>query len=112
MGKQSGRHRDDLNGVAGISSLLDSAASDHDPLDGIPQPRHSCGVTITIDLEQMTVPERVHVMEQLWDSLLQDHAHLESPAWHRDVLEQRRQRIESGAARFLTIEELKKLKSA
>ena len=59
----------------------------------------------------MTVPERVHVMEQLWDSLLQDQNRLESPTWHRDVLEQRRRRIESGDAHFLTIEELKKLKS-
>lgn len=69
-------------------------------------------MTITLDLDRMTVKERVQAMEQLWDSLLRDQDSLESPSWQRDVLDQRRRRIESGEAKFLTIDELKKLKSA
>ena len=93
-----------------MASATDARRTRH--LDESQNGRHSETVVLTLDLDQMTVQERIQAMEQLWNSLLQDEDGLESPSWHREVLDQRRQRIESGEARFLTIEELRKLKSA
>jgi hypothetical protein len=44
-------------------------------------------------------------MEALWDALCHDSEEPPSPTWHEDVLTERRNRIESGTARFLSIEE-------
>lgn len=46
-------------------------------------------------------------METLWDSLFYEETEIESPEWHRDILEERKQKIESGKAKFLSLEELK-----
>jgi hypothetical protein len=53
----------------------------------------------------MSTPERLRTMEALWDALCHDSEEPHSPAWHEDVLAERRDRIESGKARFLSIEE-------
>ena len=64
------------------------------------------------DIARMSVSERIQTMEDLWDSLLHDQASLLSPSWHEDLLVERKRRIDSGEARFLTLDELKKLKTA
>ncbi len=59
-------------------------------------------------IERMTLAQRMEAMELLWRSLSAEPNRVASPAWHRDVLQQRREKIESGKAEFLTIAELKK----
>ena len=53
---------------------------------------------VTLPLNDMTVAEKLQLMETLWN---------ESPAWHRDVLEERERRIASGDARFSDWEQAK-----
>jgi hypothetical protein len=60
------------------------------------------------ELLQRPRQERLAAMEQLWDSLCRDTQDLESPAWHRKVLEARKARLASPDARFLTLAELRK----
>lgn len=60
----------------------------------------------TREIRNMSRVERLAAMEALWDSLLEEQAEIESPDWHRDVLEERRRRIESGQAEFIAIEKL------
>jgi hypothetical protein len=60
-----------------------------------------------IEVQQMSTSERLRAMETLWDSLCQDSEELESPVWHGEILADRKQRIESGEASFLSIEEAK-----
>ena len=64
------------------------------------------------EIRKMTIAQRILVMEQIWDSLIEDHQDPGSPPWHQNILEQRRNRIESGNAKFLSIDDLKKMKSA
>ena len=59
-------------------------------------------------IERMTLAQRMEAMELLWRSLSAEPDRVASPAWHRDVLQQRRAKIESGKAEFLTIADLKK----
>ncbi len=60
------------------------------------------------DIEQMTLTERIKAMELLWRSITAAPASVVSPAWHGEVLQQRRAKLESGKAEFLTLAQLKK----
>ena len=64
------------------------------------------------EISKMSIQDRIQTMEQLWDSLLHDRESPFSPDWHENVLTERRRRIESGEAKFLSLDDLKKLKSA
>jgi hypothetical protein len=59
-------------------------------------------------IEQMSLAERMEAMELLWRSLSAEPDRVVSPTWHGEVLRQRRAKIESGKAEFLTIAQLKK----
>ena len=58
-------------------------------------------------ISKLTVPERLQVMEMLWDSL--SSADYESPQWHESVLEDRKRLVASGQAGFMSLEESKRL---
>ena len=46
-------------------------------------------------------------MEELWDSLCHEENEIESPEWHKDILESRRKKIKEGKAEFISLEDLK-----
>ncbi|MEJ8855393.1 addiction module protein [Variovorax robiniae] len=48
------------------------------------------------ELAALPLPERLAAMEALWDSLSHDPAHDPSPAWHQEVLAQRRKELAQG----------------
>ena len=49
-----------------------------------------------IELKEMTIEEKLQMMEALWDDLSRNAGDIESPAWHGDVLESREGALESG----------------
>jgi hypothetical protein len=55
---------------------------------------------VTLPLNEMTLPEKLQMMEALWDDLSRNADALESPEWHSDVLQEREKKIEAGEARF------------
>jgi len=61
----------------------------------------------TVDIKEMSTIERLQVMEALWDSLLHEETEIKSPEWHRGILEERKRKIQSGEAKFISLEELK-----
>lgn len=64
-------------------------------------------MTVTLPLNDMTVTEKLQLMETLWDDLRRNADSLESPVWHREVLEEREQRIATGEAKFIDWDEAK-----
>ncbi len=60
-----------------------------------------------LEIKKMSRSERLQAIEALWDSLLDEEAEVESPEWHRDILEERKRKIESGQAEFISIERLR-----
>jgi hypothetical protein len=46
-------------------------------------------------------------MRALWNSLVEEEAEIESPDWHRDILEERKQKIERGQAEFISLDKLR-----
>lgn len=56
---------------------------------------------ITLPLKEMTLQEKLAVMESLWEDLARSPEAIESPAWHKDILDERRQRLAEGKSRFI-----------
>ena len=51
-----------------------------------------------ISLENLTVSEKVRLLETVWDSLCGEAGNLESPDWHKEILAERQNRIDEGLA--------------
>jgi hypothetical protein len=47
-------------------------------------------------------------IEHLWDRL--EDEDVASPAWHKDVLEERKRRYENGELKLISLEELKQMR--
>lgn len=61
----------------------------------------------TREIKKMSRVERLAAMEALWDSLLEEEAEIDSPEWHRGILEERKRKIESGQAQFISLDKLR-----
>ncbi len=55
----------------------------------------------------MSVIERLQTMEAIWDSLLHEDTQIESHEWHKDILDERKRKIENGKAKFISLDKLK-----
>ncbi|MDA1275686.1 MAG: addiction module protein [Verrucomicrobia bacterium] len=62
---------------------------------------------IKSELEAMTVPEKLRLMESLWTDLSRHEENLKSPAWHEQLLRDREARVKSGEERFMDWEAAK-----
>ena len=60
------------------------------------------------EIQNMTTVERLAAMEALWDALCHEGQEPASPQWHDQVLQERRQKIQTGAARFLSLDEVER----
>ncbi len=61
-----------------------------------------------LGIERMTLAERLQAMELLWRSMAAKPDKLESPGWHKKILERRLAKVEAGKGEFLTLAQLKK----
>ena len=61
------------------------------------------------DIKKMPFVERMHLMEQIWDTLRDESDELDSPTWHEDILEERKKAIENGDVKLYSIAELKEM---
>ena len=59
------------------------------------------------EISKMSVLERLQTMEALWDSLTREPTEINSPKWHENILSDRKEKIESGNADYISLEELK-----
>jgi hypothetical protein len=61
-----------------------------------------------LNLDQMTVVDKLAAMERLWEDLGRTPDAVPSPSWHGDVLSAREKRISEGKAAFAPLDEVKK----
>ena len=59
------------------------------------------------EIEQMSLEERLQMLELLWASLARTPDAVPSPDWHGEVLATRLAKVEQGEGKFLTIPQLK-----
>ncbi|MBA4147041.1 MAG: addiction module protein [Verrucomicrobia bacterium] len=60
------------------------------------------------EIERMSATERLQAMELLWRSMARTPDKVESPAWHKKILDQRMAKVAAGRGEFLTLAQLKK----
>jgi putative addiction module component len=61
-----------------------------------------------LQIDQMTLEEKLRAMEALWDDLCQREEDVPVPQWHKDLLDERERLIEQGTAQFRDWETAKK----
>jgi hypothetical protein len=57
-------------------------------------------MTVELPVEQMSVAEKLHAMEMLWENLCRDEKTIPVPQWHKDLLDERERFIREGKAHF------------
>ena len=60
------------------------------------------------DIEKMSVGEKLQAIDMLWNAL--DDDDVELPEWHHDVLDARVKELESGQAKYESLDALKRRK--
>jgi hypothetical protein len=60
-----------------------------------------------LSLKEMSLHEKLAAMELLWDDVTRCPESVESPAWHKDILDERRQRVANAEAQFTAWETAK-----
>ncbi len=65
-------------------------------------------MSATLQIDQMTLEEKLCAMEALWDDLCQREEVMPVHAWQRDILEERERLVEQGKAQFVDWEIAKK----
>ena len=64
-------------------------------------------MSFNLPLKTMSLQEKLAAMESLWEDLARTPESIESPAWHKDILDERRQRLAEGQSRFIDWETAK-----
>ena len=65
------------------------------------------GMQAVPDLKRMSVPEKLRMMEALWDDLCRAEEDIPVPDWHKAVLDERERQVADGRATFVDWEEAK-----
>jgi hypothetical protein len=64
-------------------------------------------MAIELEIEKMTVEEKLRAMEALWAALSRNEQDIQSPAWHGQILAERESRVKSGQEKFMDWEAAK-----
>ncbi len=64
------------------------------------------GTTVFSDIKEMTLDQKLDLLDELWEDLYQHESNIPSPDWHRDELEARYNAVKAGRVRYMTLDEL------
>jgi putative addiction module component (TIGR02574 family) len=59
------------------------------------------------EIARLTAPEKILLVEALWDSIASEESNVPMPASHREELDRRMAKYEKDPGRLLTLEDLK-----
>lgn len=63
---------------------------------------------LTAEIKKLPVKDKLILIEEIWDTLNHEDADIDSPAWHKDILEERKKSIKDGNAKFVSRDDLKR----
>jgi len=58
-------------------------------------------MALDLPLDDMSTEEKLLLIENIWDNIRQSAEDLDSPGWHEESLEERKQAIEEGRSQFV-----------
>ncbi len=56
---------------------------------------------MNINIEQMTIEQKIQTMEMLWDDLCKEETVMQIPGWHKDILYERERGLKEGKDKFI-----------
>lgn len=59
------------------------------------------------EIKKLDTKEKIILINDIWDSLDKESETIESPAWHKEVLEDRVEKRKKGEAKYISLEDLK-----
>ncbi len=59
------------------------------------------------EIKSLNVKERIILLNTIWESLEAEPSKVESPNWHKEVLKERIEKINTSKATYISLEELK-----
>lgn len=62
---------------------------------------------MNLRISTMSTAEKLAAMEELWASLQSSSESIEPPAWHGEILAERREKIVNGETTFSTLKEVR-----
>jgi putative addiction module component (TIGR02574 family) len=63
---------------------------------------------VELPISRLSLAQKLDLMETLWADLTRDETKLESPAWHRTILEDREKALKAGKVTVSDWEQAKK----
>ena len=63
---------------------------------------------MNIEFESLSVTERLALVDRIWSSLHTNPSEVPSPEWHKEVLEERARRLDSGEVSASSLADVKK----
>lgn len=61
-----------------------------------------------LELEKMTLEEKLRALEALWADLSRNEQDIQSPPWHEQILKERGERVKSGQEKFQSWDDAKR----
>ncbi len=59
------------------------------------------------EIKKLNPKERIILINDIWESLESENITVESPSWHKQVLNERIKKMKNNEARYVSLEELK-----
>lgn len=60
------------------------------------------------EIKQMTLPEKLELLEAVWSEIASDPDQVEVPQWHKSILDERQRAFEEGRDKAIDWEEAKR----
>lgn len=55
----------------------------------------------SVDIEKLSREEKLQLMHEIWENLVKDEKQIESPEWHKGVLHETEERVNSERERLM-----------
>ncbi len=65
-------------------------------------------MSVDLQLDKMTVDEKLEIMERIWEDLSRTPSEIASPHWHREVLENRKREVSEGKSNWIAFDDAMK----
>lgn len=61
-----------------------------------------------LPLNDMTIEEKLKLIEDIWEDMLKNSNDIPTPSWHLEILQAREKKIEERKANFIDLKDVKK----
>ena len=61
------------------------------------------------EIKNLNIKERLILIDTIWETLESESNQVESPEWHKKLLEPRIEKMKNGESEFISIDDLRKI---